>query len=97
MLQVKKNKKYIVNKLESIGITDADKIELTNLHWGTMLQILIKSTIINYHMMLKDKGYINHTTGTDALGFPTIDFCKSMLDLKTNEDIMKYLIYYIQL
>ena len=80
-------KQRIKKCLESIGIKD--EIELTNLHWGTMLQILIKSTIINYHMMIKDKN-INHTTGSDALGFPTIDFCKSMLDLKTNEDINNY-------
>ena len=81
-----KMKERIRKCLDEIGIKE--EIELTNLHWGTMLQILIKSTIINYHMMLKEN--INHTTGSDALGFPTIDFCKSMLDLNTNEDIIRY-------
>ena len=81
-----KMKERIRKCLDEIGIKK--EIELTNLHWGTMLQILIKSTIINYHMMLKEN--INHTTGSDALGFPTIDFCKSMLDLNTNEDIIRY-------
>lgn len=60
----------------------------TNFHPGTAGQSYGKTSLMQYREMKNHD--CNNTTGSDVLGFPTIEFTKLLLNLKTQEDINKY-------
>jgi isoleucyl-tRNA synthetase len=60
----------------------------TNLHSGTALISMIKSTLMTYYQMKKYK--VEYWTSSDCHGFPSENFAMSMLNLSSPDDIKAY-------